>query len=186
MSQATNTISQVTTRRTENLPEKPKTPEPNQPLSSVFRAARPALTSISKSLPPPLPFPTFCFTPHPSDLVLYGRDLLEALGDSSLHRPLSLLLARICHSSGRRDHRRQWMFGGHPIWGLLPSRPSIDPTFGVDSLKLFLKSPYHTRIAWHLLPWQTRFDSVVYLAGITAPNLLLLRTLIIVVALVLI
>ena len=140
----------------------------------------------SESLPPPLPFPTFRFTPHPSNLVLYGRDLLEALGDSSLHRPLSLLLARICHSSGCRDHRRQWIFGGHPIWGLLPSRPSIDPTFRVDSLKLFLKSPYHTQIAQHLLPWQTWFDSVVYLAGITAPNLLLLRTLIIVVALVLI
>jgi hypothetical protein len=75
------------------------------------------------------------------------------------------------------------MFGGHRIWGFLPVRPSIDPTFGVDPLKLFLKSPHHNRIAWHLLPWQNRFDSVVCLAGITAPNLLLLRTLIVVVAL---
>jgi hypothetical protein len=139
----------------------------------------------SESPPPPLPFPTFRFTSHPSDLVLYGGDLLEALGDSSLHRSLSLLSARICHSSGRRDYRRQWMFGGHRIWGLLPVRPSIDPTFVVDSLKLFLKSPYHTRITWHLLPWQTRFNSMVYLAGITAPNLLLFRILITVVALVL-
>ena len=55
----------------------------------------------SESPPPPLPFPTFRFTSHPSDLVLYGGDLLEALGDSSLHRPLSLLSTRICHSSGR-------------------------------------------------------------------------------------
>jgi hypothetical protein len=139
----------------------------------------------SESPPPPLSFPNFRFTSHPSDLVLYGGDLLEALGDLSLHRPLSLLSARICHSSGRRDHRRQWMSGGHRIWGLLPVRPSIDPTFGFDFLKLFLKSPYHTRITWHLLPWQTRFDSVVYLAGIMAPNLLLFRTLIVVVALVL-
>uniref|UniRef100_A0A2N9EGZ7 Uncharacterized protein n=1 Tax=Fagus sylvatica TaxID=28930 RepID=A0A2N9EGZ7_FAGSY len=45
----------------------------------------------SESPPPPLPFPTFRFTSHPSDLVLYGRDLMEALGESSLHRPLSLL-----------------------------------------------------------------------------------------------
>ena len=100
----------------------------------------------SESPPPPLPFLTFRFTSHPSDLVLYGGDLLEALGDSSLHRPLSLLSARIFHSSGRRDHRRQWIFGGHWIWGFLPVRPSIDPTFGVNYLKLFLKSPYHTRI----------------------------------------
>ena len=74
------------------------------------------------------------------------------------------------------------MVGGHWIWGLLPVRPSFDPIFGVDFLKLFLKSPYHTRIAWHLLPWQTRFDLVVYLAGILTPNLMLLRTLIVMVA----
>ena len=72
------------------------------------------------------------------------------------------------------------MFGEHRVWGLLPVRLSIDPTFGVDPLKLFLKSPHHTRIAW-----QTRFDSVVYLAGITASNPLLFQTLIVVVALVL-
>jgi hypothetical protein len=98
---------------------------------------------------------------------------------------LSLLSARICHSNGCLDPLRQWMFGGHRIWGLFPVRPSIDPTFGVDSLKLFLKSLHHTRITWHLLPWQTRFDSVVCLARITAPNLLLFQTLIVVVALVL-
>uniref|UniRef100_A0A2N9G740 Uncharacterized protein n=1 Tax=Fagus sylvatica TaxID=28930 RepID=A0A2N9G740_FAGSY len=87
-----------------------------------------------ESPPPPLPFPTFRFTPHPSDLVLYGGDLLEAMGDSSLHRLLSLLSARICHSSAHRDHRQQWMFGEHRIWGILPARPSIDPIFGFDYL----------------------------------------------------
>ena len=65
------------------------------------------------------------------------------------------------------------------------SIPSFYRPYGVDSLKLFLKSPYHTQIAWHLLPWQTQFDSVVYLVGITVPNLLLFRTLIVVVAFVL-
>jgi hypothetical protein len=139
----------------------------------------------SESPPPSPPSSTFHFTSHLSDLVLYGRDLLEMLGDSSLHRHLSLLSARFWHSSEHRDPLRELMIGGHQIWGLLPVRPSIDPTFGVDSLKLFLKSPYHTRIAWHFLPWQTRFDLVVYLTGITAPNLLLLRTLVVVVALVL-
>jgi hypothetical protein len=87
-----------------------------------------------ESPPPPLPFPTSRFTPHPSDLVLYGGDLLEAMGDSSLHRLLSLLSARICHSSAHRDHRQQWMFGEHRIWGILPARPSIDPIFGFDYL----------------------------------------------------
>uniref|UniRef100_A0A2N9ECH8 Uncharacterized protein n=2 Tax=Fagus sylvatica TaxID=28930 RepID=A0A2N9ECH8_FAGSY len=147
-------------KKMERLPEKypNRPPEPNHPFQYCFRAAPPSHTSRSdgsESLPPPLPFPTFYFTPHPSDLALYDGDLLEALGDSSLHRLLSLLSARICHSSGRRDHRRQWMFGGHRIWGLLLVRPSIDPIFGFDYLKLFLKSPHHTRIAWHFLPWQT-------------------------------
>ena len=139
----------------------------------------------SESPPPPPPSSTFRFTPHPSDLVLYGGDLLETLGDSSLHRLLPLLLARFCHFSGRRDPLQQLMVGGHRIWGLLPVRPFFDPIFGVDFLKLFLKSPYHIRIAWHLLPWQTRFDLVVYLAGIMTPNLLLLQILIVVVALAL-
>uniref|UniRef100_A0A2N9H472 Integrase catalytic domain-containing protein n=1 Tax=Fagus sylvatica TaxID=28930 RepID=A0A2N9H472_FAGSY len=136
--------------------------------------------------PPPSPsLPSFRFTPHPSDLVLYSGDLLEAMGDSSLHRFLSLLPARICQSSVHRDHRQQWMFGEHRIWGILSARPSIDPIFGFDYLKLLLKSPHHTRIAWHFLPWQTRFDSVVYLAGSTDPNPLLFQTLIAVDALVL-
>uniref|UniRef100_A0A2N9I4A2 Uncharacterized protein n=1 Tax=Fagus sylvatica TaxID=28930 RepID=A0A2N9I4A2_FAGSY len=106
----------------------------------------------SESPPPSPPSSTFHFTSHLSNLVLYGGDLLEMLGDSSLHRHLSLLSARFWHSSEHRDPLRELMIGGHQIWGLLPVRPSIDPTFGVDSLKLFLKSPYHTRIAWHFLP----------------------------------
>ena len=138
----------------------------------------------SKSPPPPLPLPTFRFTSHPSDLALYSGDRLEVLGDSSLYRPLFLLSAQIYYSSERRDPRRLWMIGGHRTWRLLPDRLLIDPTFGFDSLKLFLKNPHHTRIAWHLLPWQTRFDLVVYLVGSTAPNLMLFRTLIAVVALV--
>ena len=139
----------------------------------------------SEPPPPSLSFPTFRFTAHLSNLDLYGGDLLEALGGLSLHRPLSLLSARICLFSGRQDLLRPWMFSGHRVWGLLPVRHSIDPSFGVDPLKLFLKSPHHTRIAWHLLPWQNRFDSVVFLVGTTTPNLLLFRTLIVVVALVL-
>ena len=61
-------------------------------------------------------------------------------------------------------------------------RVSIDyPTYGVDYSKLFfLKSPYHTRIVW-----QIQFDlSVVCLAGIKDPNLLLFRTLVAVVVLI--
>ena len=42
-----------------------------------------------ESPPTSLPFPSFRFTPHPSDLVLYSGDLLEAMGDSRLHRLLS-------------------------------------------------------------------------------------------------
>jgi hypothetical protein len=141
--------------------------------------------SKSPPSPPPPPSPTFRFTPPPSDLVLYGGDLLEILGDLNLLRHLSFLSARSCHSGGRRDLLRQLMFGVHQIWGFLPVRSLIDPIFGVVYLKLFLKSPHHARIAWHLLPWQTRFDLVVYLTGITAPDLLLLRTLVVVVVLVL-
>ena len=108
----------------------------------------------SESPPPPLSSPTFCFTSYSSDLVLYGGDLLEALGGSSLQRTPSLLSARLCLSSGRQDLLQLWMFGGHWIWGLIPIRDSIVyPTFGVDPSKLFfLKSPHHTRITWHILP----------------------------------
>jgi hypothetical protein len=73
------------------------------------------------------------------------------------------------------------------VWGLFPVRDSLDyPIFGLDPSKLFfLKSPYHTRIAWHLLPWLIQFYlSVVCLAGIKAPNLLLFQTSDVVIALV--
>uniref|UniRef100_A0A2N9IWR5 Uncharacterized protein n=1 Tax=Fagus sylvatica TaxID=28930 RepID=A0A2N9IWR5_FAGSY len=145
------------------------------------------LSDVSEPPPPPLSSPTFCFTSFLSDWVLYEWVLLEALGGSSLQRTLSLLSARLFLSSGHRDLLRSLMFGGHRVWGLLPVRDSIDyPIFGVDPSKLFfLKSPHHTRIAWHLLPWLIRFDlSVVCLAGIKAPNLLLFRTSVVVVALV--
>ena len=112
----------------------------------------------SKSPPPSTPSLTFRFFFHPSDLVLYGGDPLETLGDLRFHRHLSLRSARFCHSSERRDPLRQLMFGGHRIWRSLPARPSLDPNFGVDFLKLFLKSPSTTRIAWQILPWQNRFD----------------------------
>ena len=113
---------------------------------------------------PPLLSPSFRVTSSPSDRGL------------STHLSIS---------SKRRDRLRPWMTGGHQVWGLLPVRLYITPIFGVDSLKLFLKSPYHTRIAWHLLPCQTRFDLMVSLDGISTPNLLLLRTSIVVLALVL-
>uniref|UniRef100_A0A2N9FHK7 Uncharacterized protein n=1 Tax=Fagus sylvatica TaxID=28930 RepID=A0A2N9FHK7_FAGSY len=137
--------------------------------------------------PPPLSSPTFRFTFHSSDRVLYEGDFLETLGGSSFQRALSLLSAQLFLSNGRRDLFRPWMFGGHWIWGLLLVQDSIDyHIFGVDLSKLFfLKNPYHTKIAWHLLPWPIRFDLlVVCLAGIKAPNLLLVRTLIVVVDLV--
>uniref|UniRef100_A0A2N9HCG1 Integrase catalytic domain-containing protein n=1 Tax=Fagus sylvatica TaxID=28930 RepID=A0A2N9HCG1_FAGSY len=71
---------------------------------------------------PPLPpsSPTFHFTSPSSDLGLSGSDLLEALGDSSLQRILSLLSAHPCLSSGCRDLLRLWLFGGQPVWGSLP------------------------------------------------------------------
>uniref|UniRef100_A0A2N9I9Q2 Uncharacterized protein n=1 Tax=Fagus sylvatica TaxID=28930 RepID=A0A2N9I9Q2_FAGSY len=135
-----------------------------------------------ESPPPPLPSPTFRSTSHPSDLAVYGGDLLETLGDLSLHRHLSLRSARFCHSNGSRDPLRRLMLGGHRIWRSLPARPSLDPNFGVDFLKLFLKSPSTPES--HGLSCHDKIDStMVYLAGITAPDLLLLQTLIVVVAL---
>jgi hypothetical protein len=96
---------------------------------------------------PPLSSITFRFSSLYSDLVLYGGDLLEALGGSSPQRTLSLLSAYLGLFSGRRDLLRLWMFGGHRVWGVTPGRVSCDsPTFGVDYSKLFIwKSPYHTR-----------------------------------------
>uniref|UniRef100_A0A2N9FLE8 Uncharacterized protein n=1 Tax=Fagus sylvatica TaxID=28930 RepID=A0A2N9FLE8_FAGSY len=75
----------------------------------------------SEPPPPPLSSTTFRFTSQSSDLVLHGGDLLESLGGSSLQRIPSLLSARFGLSSGRRDLFRRWMFGGHRVWGFLPS-----------------------------------------------------------------
>ena len=121
-----------------------------------------------------------CFTYQSSDLVLYGGDLLEALSGSSPKQIISLLSVRLGLSSGRRDLLRRWMSGGHRVWGFLLVRVSSDyPTLGFHYSKLFLlKSPNHTRIKW-----QIRFDLVVSLTGIKAPNQLLFRTLVAVVAL---
>ena len=148
-------------------------------LSLLFLTTR---SEGPESPPLLLPSPTFRSTSHPSDLAVYGGDLLETLDDLSLHRHLSLRSARFCHSNGSRDPLRLLMLGGHRIWRILPARPSLDPNFGVDFLKLFLKSPSTPES--HGLSFHDKIDStVVYLAGITAPDLLLLQTLIVVVAL---
>jgi hypothetical protein len=63
-----------------------------------------------------------------------------------------------------------------------PARPSLTPNFGVEFLKLFLKSPSTPES--HGISCHGKNDStVVYLVGITAPALLLLQTLMAVVAL---
>jgi hypothetical protein len=124
--------------------------------------------------PPPLPSLTFCFTTLTSDPSLYRGDLLEALGDSGLRRISPLLAARFCFSSGCRDLPQLRMFGEQRFWRSLLVRVPFDhPIFGVDYSKLFfMKSPCHIRIVW-----QTRFDlTVACLAGIKAPNSLLVRT----------
>uniref|UniRef100_A0A2N9HEY6 Uncharacterized protein n=1 Tax=Fagus sylvatica TaxID=28930 RepID=A0A2N9HEY6_FAGSY len=70
-----------------------------------------AFRSGASELPsPPLSFPIFLFTSPSSDLSLYGRNLLEALGDSSLQRTPSLLATRICFSSGCQDLSQLRMF----------------------------------------------------------------------------
>jgi hypothetical protein len=127
--------------------------------------------------------PPFLFTSPSSDLSLYGGNLLEALGDSSLQRTPSLLAARFCFSSGCRDLLSCGCLVSSRFWGSLLVRVSFDyPIFGVDYSKLFfMKSPCHTRIVW-----QIRFDlTVACLAGIKAPISLLVRTSLVGVALVL-
>jgi hypothetical protein len=108
---------------------------------------------------------------------------LETLGDLRFHRHLSLRSARFCHSSARRDPLRQLMFGGHRNWRSLPAHSSLNPNFGVDFLKkLFLKSPSTPES--HGTFCHGKIDStVVHLAGIKAPDLLLLQTLRVVVVL---
>jgi hypothetical protein len=140
-------------------------------------------SGVSELPSPPLSFPIFLFTSPSSDLSLYGGNLLEALGDSSLQRTPSLLAARICFSSGCQDLSQLRMFGEQWFWGSLLVRVSFNyPIFGVDYSKLFfMKSPCHTRIVW-----QIRFDLMVAcLAGIKAPKSLLVRTSLVGVALIL-
>jgi hypothetical protein len=63
------------------------------------------------------------------------------------------------------------MLDGHRVWRFISANVSINySTLRVDYSKLFLKSPYHTRIEW-----QIRFD--LYLDGIKNLNLLLVWTL---------
>jgi hypothetical protein len=148
---------------------------------SFFLILAPRSNGSKPPPPPPISSTTFHFTPQSPDLVLHGGDLLESLSGSSLQRIPSLLSARFDLSGGRRDLLRRWMLDGHRVWEFIPARVSINyPTLGVDYPKLFLKSPYYTRIEW-----QIRFDlSVVCLAGIKDLNLLLFWTLAAVVALV--
>uniref|UniRef100_A0A2N9IAE3 U3 small nucleolar RNA-associated protein 25 n=1 Tax=Fagus sylvatica TaxID=28930 RepID=A0A2N9IAE3_FAGSY len=101
---------------------------------------------------------------HPYPLPLSVSPLIPPIGScmgetywrlwvARASNGLSLLSAHLFLSSGRQDLLRPLMFGGYQIWGLLLAQDSIDyPIFGADLSKLFfLKSPYHTRIAWHLL-----------------------------------
>ena len=99
--------------------------------------------SVGSELPPPpLPPSTFVSTSPSSDPVLYGGNLLEFLGGSSLHQIPSLLSARPCRSSGCRGLLRRWLFGGHPVWGFFPVRVYLAySTFEVDSSKPLLEGP---------------------------------------------
>ncbi len=149
----------------------------------VFLLSPLLVTRLDDSEPPssPLSSTTLRLSSLSSDLVLYRGDLLDALGGSSPQRTLSILSACLGLSSGRRDLPRLWMCGGYRDWRVIPGRVSFDsPTFGVDYSKLFIwKSSYHTRIGWKI-----RFDlTVVCLARSKVPNLLLFRTLAVVVAL---
>jgi hypothetical protein len=112
-------------------------------LFSLLLASRSDGTE-SPSLPPSSP--TFHFTSSSSNLGLFGSDLLEALGDSSLQRILSLLSAHPCLSSGFRDLLWLWLFGGQPVWGSPPVRVSVRvsldySTFEVDSSKPLFEGP---------------------------------------------
>ena len=80
--------------------------------------------------PPPPSSTTFLFTSHSSNPILYGGDLLESLGGSSLQRIPSLLSTKIGLTSRRRDLPRWWMFGGHRVWIFLPARVSITLLLG--------------------------------------------------------
>jgi hypothetical protein len=99
---------------------------------------------------------------------------MESLGGSSLQQISSPLSASSDHSGGRRDPLRRWMLDGHRVWSSISACvPNNYPTLRVDFSKLFLKSPYHTRIEFAI-----RFDLyVVFLAGIKDLNYMLVWTL---------
>jgi hypothetical protein len=137
---------------------------------SLFIMLAPRPADSEPPPPPSLSSTTFLSTPQSPDLVLHEGDLMESLGDLSLQQISSLLSARCDLSGGRRDPLRRWMLDGHRVWRFISARVSINyPTLRVDYSKLFLKSPYHTRIEW-----QIRFDFyVVFLAGIKDLNFML-------------
>jgi hypothetical protein len=98
---------------------------------------------VGSELPPPPLTPTTAVSTSPSpDPVLYGGNLVEFLGGSSLHQIPSPLPARPCRSSGSRGLLRRWLFGGHPVWGFLPVRVYLaHSTSEVDSSKPLLEGP---------------------------------------------
>ena len=99
--------------------------------------------------PPSLSSTTFRSTPQSPDLVLHEGVLTESLGGSSLLQMPSLLSARFDLFGGRRDLLWRWMLDGHRVWRFISTSAFINhPTLRVDFSKLFLKSPYHTRIEW--------------------------------------
>jgi hypothetical protein len=120
-----------------------------RPFPSLFSCSFPFSFSIlvsqpigSELPPPPLPPTTFFSTSPSPDPVLYGGNLLEFLGGSSLHQIPSPLPARPCRSSGCRGLLRQWLFGGHPVWGFLSVRVYLAcSTSEVDSSKPLLEGP---------------------------------------------
>ena len=147
------------------------------PFFSLFFFILESRSVGSEPPPPPLPSTTFRSTSQSSDPVLYGGNLLEFLGGSSLHRIPSLLSARLCRSSGYRDLLRLWLFGGHPVWGSLPVRVYLAySTFGVDSFKPLLEGllPHPNRMAScqgnfdSTFPWYVDWDQVSKLAAV--PN----------------
>ena len=128
--------------------------------------------------PPPLPPTTFVSTSPSPDLVLYGGNLVEFLGGSSLHQIPSPLPARPCRSSGCRGLLRRWLFGGHPVWGFLPVRVYLAySTFEVDSPKPLLEGPlsHPNRTAFQgnfdsTSPWYVDWVQVSKLAAVPDNN----------------
>uniref|UniRef100_A0A2N9FRX0 Reverse transcriptase domain-containing protein n=1 Tax=Fagus sylvatica TaxID=28930 RepID=A0A2N9FRX0_FAGSY len=85
-----------------------------------------AISDGSELSPPPLTSTTFRSTFQPSDLVLYGEDLLDALDGLSLQQILSFLSTKLGLSSRHQDLLRRWMFGEHRVGGIVPVRVSLN------------------------------------------------------------